>query len=325
MFLRFATRVFARNYAFSGPLTGLRIATAARQHVIARTLLTTAPVADPAARKSASDDKPKAKRSTAGTNKKSAGGRTKSKPKPKPKSKSKSKSKKAQDPDKVQERKVKALAKARRARLKQRQEQAKNDPNARFKGALRSLKLRKDELPPKFLQSPYSVFVSENFATLRKELPAGGADDIKARFAEVNKEIAQRWKSMSDEEKKPYIERAAAYKEAGLKAIDEWYRKTDPRIVKAVRLQKKRKLPLKASDLRRPAPAFVKFYKDNYAKIEVPANMSGREHVVYRLKQIAEMWRNVPAAEKNRMKEQYNKEMEEYRKHGEAVRTATPA
>ena len=59
-----------------------------------------------------------------------------------------------------------------------------------------AVKLKKADLPPKKPAPAYSLFVAEHFQTLDKGV------NHKDAFVARNKELAERWKQMSDAEKR---------------------------------------------------------------------------------------------------------------------------
>lgn len=64
---------------------------------------------------------------------------------------------------------------------------------------------KKDPNAPKRALSSYMFFANENRDIVRSENP-------NVTFGQIGKLLGEKWKSLSDEEKKPYDEKAAADK-----------------------------------------------------------------------------------------------------------------
>ena len=182
MIPRLVARVLPRPFALNVAVTaGLRSAFSARQHLVARTFLTTAHVSKPAAKDGATTSKS-----------------------------TKAKSSKA----KATPKKKKAAAKKATATKKKPAKKSKtvdsDDPDARFKAGLKgvsvvlqnvprlmqatciiAVKVKSSEMPPMKPVSPYSFFIREQYNGVA---PTGG-------FRDKSVELAARWKQMSDEEK----------------------------------------------------------------------------------------------------------------------------
>ncbi|OSC98874.1 hypothetical protein PYCCODRAFT_1454148 [Trametes coccinea BRFM310] len=292
MLSRLATRVFTRAYA--SPLSFSAAGAA-------RTLITTAPVAA-RTRKAATQDaseEPAATRKPAKAKSAEATAEAKLKAKAK---KEKEKEKLAAAKAKAAAAKKKAAEAAAKAK-KAREEALKNDPNARFRHGLKSVKLRAEEKPPKGPAGPYCHFLKDTIPKLRAEgLPEG--KDYQTVFLEASRKVAELWKNMSEEEKKPYVAMHEADRARYDKEVEEWYRKTDPRIVKACSVQKIR-LGDKPADLKRPSPPFSQFTKELFHTIEAPAEARALEVGKYRMQRLGEMWRDMPEEEKARRNAAY--------------------
>ncbi|KAJ2957464.1 hypothetical protein NUW54_g14595 [Trametes sanguinea] len=116
------------------------------------------------------------------------------------------------------------------------------------------LKLRKEEKPPRAPKSGFVVFLSENALKWKAELTESLGRTVKG--PDFARKASELWKAMSDEEKKPYVAAALADKERYRKEMDEWFRKSDPRIIRACSIQGRRLAP-KPADIKLPCPPFT--------------------------------------------------------------------
>lgn len=201
-----------------------------------------------------------------------------------------------------------------------------------------AIKLNKDELPPKRPATAYNIFVQEIYSSILPDHEANGDHDaVTTIFKDRIKLVSERWNNMSEDEKKvrmtfpglnseqfssrsqqPYREKEQEAKAQYERDVEEWYRTTDPRIVQAVRAQRKT-TPEKPTEFRRPlspfiryvchlspwarllttcSPRHVRFSIAKQGELKVPEGLNGIESVNQRGKQLSEMWRNVPAEEK---------------------------
>ncbi|CDO68979.1 hypothetical protein BN946_scf184777.g9 [Trametes cinnabarina] len=327
MLPRLATRVFSRVYASGLSLYALPVAGAARQHVAARTFLTTAVVAHPAATKAKADDASDGKPKTAKT-----AGRTKTKAtkgkaltekqaaalaakKEREAARKKAAAEKAKAREQAQKEKAKAKAKLEKEKARA------NDPKSRFDGPLRTLKVRKDELPPK-PSGAFAFFVADHVRGLqaRTEGPI--------KFADISKGASAAWRDMTDEQKKPYFDKARQSLEEYTKAAEEWYKKSDPRIVKALSLQGHPlpKVP-QAQDTKRPKQPYVAFVTENYHQVPVPPEVMAnhRERLAYVSRELSARWKALPEEEKTKYVQRYEKELSEWEERQKARKAEAEA
>ncbi|KAI7907098.1 high mobility group box domain-containing protein [Cokeromyces recurvatus] len=85
-------------------------------------------------------------------------------------------------------------------------ETQKDTKRATDKGEDKKRRSKKDPSAPKRGLSAYMFFSQENRAKVKEENPT-------ATFGQLGKLLGEKWKAMSDEEKKPYIEKAEKDKE----------------------------------------------------------------------------------------------------------------
>ncbi|KAI0746290.1 hypothetical protein C8Q80DRAFT_1271207 [Daedaleopsis nitida] len=283
MLPRLVLRALPRNYN-----VGVRPSLVARQQLAARTFLTTAYVAEPAAKESKTTATRKAAPKEAddkkevAAKKKVAAKKTVAAKKPKPKAKAEPK--KATNPD---------------------------DPNARFKKGLLAVKLKSSERPPLKAKTSFNLFIQEQY---RLSGPTGD----RASFLERGKELAARWKAMSEEEKKPYVDKAAEAAIEYKKAREEYFTNVDPRIVRALNAQRKAKgqylvhappglLP------RKPLTPYLRYFLDVFKTVDLPSDVPvGKDSIAFRSKKVGEMWKVLPAEEKEHYNSLHAKEKAEF-------------
>jgi len=73
---------------------------------------------------------------------------------------------------------------------------------------------------PKKAKTPYTAYYLEQFGIIRKQQP-------NAKLPEIAKQIAQKWNSLSDTDKKPYVQRSEEDNKRFKKELEE-YKKTLP-------------------------------------------------------------------------------------------------
>ncbi|RPD56521.1 hypothetical protein L226DRAFT_531339 [Lentinus tigrinus ALCF2SS1-7] len=183
-----------------------------------------------------------------------------------------------------------------------------NDPEARFKNGLKAVKVKKSELPPVKPTTAYSLFLREQY----KEIGQTGT------FGEKSTEIAARWKQLSEAEKQRYFEQAESLKEAFAKTQEEWYKNTDPRILRAINVKRRaenKPLIHMPTHLRnkRPLSSYMRYMLEVRDSVELDPSLSTKEALNKRAAQIGKMWHELPAQEKQRYTDQYHKELEEYK------------
>ncbi|TBU28217.1 high mobility group box domain-containing protein [Dichomitus squalens] len=254
------------------------MALATRQQAVVRTFLTTAHVSEPVASDSES---PKAKKSTT---KRSSATKTGTKKAATKKPKAKAKPKKVES----------------------------DDPEDRLKGPLKSIKLKKEDLPPPKPATSFFLFIREQYE--RKENVRTGVG-----AASNSSEIAARWKELSDTEKQPYREKAAALKAEYEAARARWFENADPRLIRAINAQRKAKNRLKihsplGSDPRRPLPAFIQYMREIHDTLDVSidrhANTQG--YLAALGKAASEKWKALPEEERQRYRDEYVTKQKEY-------------
>ncbi|KAH9896480.1 hypothetical protein C8Q73DRAFT_664277 [Cubamyces lactineus] len=315
----FTARVLSRVYMPSGLLAGNHLTAVARQRVIARTFLTTAPAFQPRAAAQDKDTKEKApakKRASSTTRKtateKQAAVAERAKERA-AKAKEKAKLLKAKEKAKLlkakeRQRKAQALKAQRVKERKAKKEKAEQDPAKRIKAPLRALKIPKEQRPPRPPPHAYTVFMREYLEKVYQ--PGRSRDEAKIIFAGAAKE----WHAMGEEAKKEYYEKAEVLKKEYNERVKEWYATAHPRVIKAARVQHM-KVGKKSEEDKRPLPPYIKFLRAHWHETEKPAGVTDmKEEVAIRGKKISEMWQATSEEEKERYSAEYRKELAEFKK-----------
>jgi len=138
---------------------------------------------------------------------------------------------------------------------------------------------------PKRPQSAYFLFANELREQVTKELKERG--EGKFKFGDVAKEISSRWAALSDEEKKPYEERAAADKQRHAEEFRAYLEASDP--AGTLRRRYEHLMP------RRPTAAAARFQQDAAvrAKAEAQLKEAGQEAGPRQVDaKVKEMWKH---------------------------------
>jgi len=146
--------------------------------------------------------------------------------KPKPKDKEKeaiiSKEKKIVEREKAKTRaeKEKATKQKERQKEKDKKVKQKNSEKKEKENEKKQKKIEEKEAKPKKAITAFSVYFSEQFPSVRKQ-------NANAKVPAIAKIIAQKWNSLSDVEKKPFVAKSEEDKKRHKKEMDE-YKKTLP-------------------------------------------------------------------------------------------------
>jgi len=177
---------------------------------------------------------------------------------------------------------------------------------------------KKDSKKPKGRMSAYAFFVQQCREEHKKQYPEG-----RVEFAEFSKKCAERWKKMTDKEKKVFHD--LADKDKGRYQAEMAHYKPPKGEAKGKRKRKDPDAP------KRNLSPFFLFCNDERAKVkkEFP-DMSVGEIA----KKLGEAWKNVSAAEKARYEKEaqkgkirYTKELADYKAKkakGEQAKKAAP-
>ncbi|KAI9905731.1 hypothetical protein PsorP6_013432 [Peronosclerospora sorghi] len=169
---------------------------------------------------------------------------------------------------------------------------------------------KKDKNAPKRALSAFMFFSNDIRDTVKKEMP-------ELNFTEVSSEIGRRWKSISDEDRRPYDELAAADKRRYLEEKEDYVPDPSFESTKGSRKKKDPNAP------KRALSAYFFFCND----IRQETRDENPNMKITEIAQLsAEKWRALP--DKKRLKYQkmneeakakYQQEMDAYNSNGAAV------
>ncbi|KAA1477794.1 hypothetical protein DENSPDRAFT_845004 [Dentipellis sp. KUC8613] len=170
------------------------------------------------------------------------------------------------------------------------------------------LKLTREQMPPpRAHPNSYSLFVREQIPKF--ERPASGNV-----MATLFKEIADKWRGMSESEKKVYHERFVEENKAVRERYDTWLKEVDPEVLKAINAKRKKSGKpriRKENPNPRPNNSYMLFANDvrpEYPREAQPKDSSDK-YFIWTMKQIGERWRALSPAERD----VYQKRWEEAR------------
>ena len=244
----------------------------------------------PAKAKSPAPKKPVAKKEAA-------------KPKPKPKPKAKP------DPEKLQA--VKEREKEKKEKEREKQKQLKEKEKEKDKKDKEKKKVRKEkekqraeqeklkekkqkekeehDAKPKRALTPYSLFLQEQFGEFKKEYP-------NEKISSLAQKIAEKWRSLGDKEKEPYLERAQEDRKRYQTEVDA-YKKT---------------LPPK-----RPLTGFMLFSAERRSAIKAANPNASITEIATK---IGAEWKKVPDTKKQNYKKTADKNLADWKKKVEEMK-----
>ncbi|KAF5354050.1 hypothetical protein D9756_007212 [Leucocoprinus leucothites] len=183
---------------------------------------------------------------------------------------------------------------------------------------------KKVEKKPKFKREDLKVPRRPNVSawtlftqTMFMERPSR-PKDISETQTEV-KNFAAKWKTMTDEEKKPYQDKANVENEKLTKEYEQWKNSVDPKVLKAI--NNKRKAAGKPrilgpkSESKMPLTSWIRFLGDFKTQ---------QEPMKYKelLKLAGPAWRDLPADRKKVYEDAYAKDLQVYYKQKAASETS---
>ncbi|KAH9944636.1 hypothetical protein B0H21DRAFT_452111 [Amylocystis lapponica] len=162
---------------------------------------------------------------------------------------------------------------------------------------LKSMKIAKEDRPPKGPPTPYLMFFTE----FLKENGVKGEPGAAAASA-----AGAAWRALSDAEKQAYLEQARSLREKHKEVLVDYIKNTDERIVKALNVQrlvkgKTRVLgTYQGEPLRKQrAPrAFSRFIHEHYSEVDVPSDLIGAHKGRHIFVTLAQKWRGLSDTEK---------------------------
>jgi len=161
-----------------------------------------------------------------------------------------------------------------------------------------SLRLIKTLGPPRRGLSAYIFFFKE-FRTKNQNLTI--VDSAAACAAE--------WKTLSDEQKQPYVAKSAVDVAHQRQEIDKWLKAVDPKELRLINKQRKAKNlrairnPFK---VKQPTSSFMTFFQENRATIQGSS-------ITDIAKQAGVAWKELPASQRDAYKLQAREKMEAFK------------
>ncbi|PVV03351.1 hypothetical protein BB560_002178 [Smittium megazygosporum] len=167
--------------------------------------------------------------------------------------------------------------------------------------------------PPKISTNPFNLYCKDQITALFDENPQFQLD-----ISSQVKILLEKWRTLSDEEKKPFKEKAQERKSILIKEAEQWWENVDPNLVKLENIRRKNiNVERKESgkpllrEIKNPfAPkslptAYAIFVKDVYSLF---LNVGPAE----RMKSIAQKWNHLSQDEKQKYKERFLESKKEH-------------
>eukprot|EP01025_Chloroclados_australasicus_P015040 TRINITY_DN1713_c0_g1_i4.p1 TRINITY_DN1713_c0_g1~~TRINITY_DN1713_c0_g1_i4.p1 ORF type:complete len:213 (-),score=18.77 TRINITY_DN1713_c0_g1_i4:281-919(-) len=138
----------------------------------------------------------------------------------------------------------------------------------------------KKSVKPKRVLSAYNLYVKEQFPKYKQR-------DAQAKAPQIMTQLSQAWKRLSETEKSPYSQSAAALKK-----------------------QKDEQVELKKAN-RGPLNGYAQFVKDNFSKVRNQNPTISASDVI---KKLAVMWKNLPPTDRSRRLKDASSAREQFKK-----------
>lgn len=169
------------------------------------------------------------------------------------------------------------------------------------KGASKKAKPAKDPNAPKRPLSAYFIFLNDFRAKTKKENP-----DLVKNVKEFGKAAGEEWRSLSDSDKEPYMEKNAELKEEYEEAMKHY--KPPKGFSKSGKGSKKAKDP---NAPKKPMTAFFLFMGENRQRVKEEDPDLSHTQVA---KQLGEEWQNLDADEKADFEGRYQTALAKWKK-----------
>ncbi|KAK0199839.1 hypothetical protein DFS33DRAFT_1365348 [Desarmillaria ectypa] len=164
-------------------------------------------------------------------------------------------------------------------------------------------KITAEMKPPKRSLTPYMTFHTQRVRASSEKF---------ANLAEAQaavKSSAAIWKTLSDDQKKPYIDSAGAARKEYQKVMEQWYLNTSPHVRKELNKRRvaKGKTRISKPDWmeKEPSSAYMRFATEFKEGKDIP--------YVEALKQAKVAWANIPETKKEELKAVAQKEISAFR------------
>ncbi|KAL5521171.1 hypothetical protein ACEPAG_9093 [Sanghuangporus baumii] len=131
------------------------------------------------------------------------------------------------------------------------------------------VRIRPGDKPPKRPAASYGVFISDQ---LKSEQVPEGTTSIQY-IANKSREVGASWRALSEQEKQPYIERAAAAAADYKRRLEEYIKNTDPKIIKEINRRRSEKGKTKLKRLHRHTNGYLLFTLEERQKRPSPTSL----------------------------------------------------
>lgn len=170
--------------------------------------------------------------------------------------------------------------------------------------------VKKDKNAPKKPLTAYVFFSIEERSNILK-------DDPNINFGDISKKLSEKWKSLSENEKIPYINKSNEDKERFKKEMDEYkISESDEDIEENKKSEKKKRKKKNKDEPKKALSAYLFFSMEERPKITEKDPKMNFPDIT---KKVAEKWNSLDEKDKapyvikaNNDKERYKRDMEQY-------------
>ncbi|KAI0916548.1 hypothetical protein AcW1_010112 [Taiwanofungus camphoratus] len=185
------------------------------------------------------------------------------------------------------------------------------------KPALAKMKISKEDLPPK---RPASAWILYHQEYIKSRGRPKSPDELQS----LAKEASVGWKALSDQEKQKYRDESESRLSAYHSSLEEYVKKVDPSIFKAINIQRKAKgqrrintpAAVTSKIPKRPLSPYIQFtleYRRNMTATP-PSDLHGLDLGRWYSKQCGQQWKSMTEEQKKPYYEKYSKEAAEWGK-----------